>query len=42
MLTSAFCRTVTERLGDAVLAERIDRLLEAAMPQTDPAGKEVQ
>jgi len=42
MLTSAFCCTVTARLNDAALAARINRMLEAAMPQQDPAGKEVQ
>jgi len=42
MLTSAFCRTVTARLKDAVLATQINRMLESAMPQSDPSQKEAR
>ena len=40
MLTSAFCCVVTARLKDAVLATQINRMLEAAMPQTGAPQKE--
>ena len=33
MLTSAFCRAVTDRLGDRLLAHRLDEMMDAAMPQ---------
>jgi Fe-S cluster assembly protein SufD len=42
MLTSAFCRTVTARLNDAVLEAQVNRMLEASMPQLDLAGKVTQ
>ncbi len=32
MLTAAFCRAVTDRVADPILAERIGGLLDAAMP----------
>ena len=33
MLTAAFCRAVTDRLGDNSLAERLSVMIDAAMPE---------
>jgi len=40
MLTSAFCRTVTDRLADADLAEQVAGLLEAALPEAGSNAEE--
>jgi Fe-S cluster assembly protein SufD len=36
MLTTAFCRAVTDRLGDNTLAERLSGMIDAAMPDALP------
>ena len=38
MLTTAFWRTVTDRLGDDRLAERLSGLIDAAMPDAQPSA----
>jgi Fe-S cluster assembly protein SufD len=40
MLTTAFCRAVTDRLGDNPLAERLSGMIDAAMPDALPIAVE--
>lgn len=42
MLTSAFCRCVSDRLPDAQLAEQVAVLLEAALPNVESGAEEKQ
>ena len=40
LLTTAFCRAVTDRLADRELAERLSGLVDEAMPEFIPFGEE--
>jgi Fe-S cluster assembly protein SufD len=42
LLTTAFCRAVTDRLADRELAEKLSGLVDQAMPESIPFGEELQ
>jgi Fe-S cluster assembly protein SufD len=42
LLTTAFCRAVTDRLADRELAEKLAGLVDEAMPESIPFGEELQ